>query len=37
MGCGNSRGTQLIYAKPNSLTSTGLDETAIYRNPESRE
>ena len=37
MGCGNSSANQLIYAKPNSLTSTGLDETAIYRNPESCE
>ena len=37
MGCGNSSDSQLIYAKPISLTSTGLDETAIYRNPESRE
>lgn len=37
MGCGNSRDTQLIYAKPISLTSTALDETAIYRHPESRE
>ena len=37
MGCGNSSATQLIYANPINLTSTGLDETAIYRNPESRE
>ena len=36
MGCGISSATQLIYAKPNSLTSTG-EGTEIYRNPESME
>lgn len=37
MGCGSSSSSQVIYAQPTSLTSTALDETAIFRHPESRE